>query len=54
MEVTIISMDLLSVIDICWNNSGPVLRRERHKSYLLKGLQTLSESYEVIECCFSQ
>ena len=33
------------------NDSGPVLRTERHKSYLLKGLQHLSESYEVKRCC---
>ena len=44
--------DLVSIIDMCWNNSGPVLRTERHKAYLLRGLQNLSESYEVTECCF--
>jgi len=33
------------------NDSGPVLRTERHKSYMLKGLQHLSESYEVTRCC---
>jgi len=46
-EVTISSISLLIVINICCNNSGPVLRTERHKAYLLKGLQSLSESYEV-------
>lgn len=28
---------------------GPVLRTERHKAYLLKGLQNLSESYESLD-----
>jgi len=33
------------------NNSGPALRATRHETYLLKGLQNLSESYEVTICC---